>query len=188
MNNKNIVSIRSAVDQIKSNDSIWVSGRSETTEEFLLALAERANELKNVTIIAENIEGTEALMKYRGTFRVIVGISNAIRTTYANGDKVKFIMGTSNTAVSLICKEFGVNTLVAEICPPNGKGECLAGGAGKFIAATVSTLPGTVKQIGIVSGNLVTETTGIAKAIIPVEKLDVLCSRNVFDENVTRSA
>lgn len=178
INNKEVVSIFEAAGQIKSGDSVWVSGNSELTKTFLNALIGRASELKDVIIIIDHpgIEPAINSMKYNGSFKVISGLSQVIRQTYDKGDKLEFIRATGKNIVEIVCRDFAVNTLVAEVLPPDANGMCNPSYFGRFFVSTISGIEGIEKRIAIVNENLVPVSEGAVVRQLPFEGFDTVCA------------
>lgn len=177
INDTEVIGIARAAGQIKSGDSVWVSGKSGLTEEFLSALRERAPELRDVTIIVESAVAGAAInsIKYNGSFRVISGLPQLLTKVYTEGDRPEFFRATAKTIVSIICRDFGVNTLVAEVLPPDADGMCALGRSGRSITASISETAGVDKQIAIINEGLEPAQGGATKWKIALKSFGMVC-------------
>lgn len=152
INNKEIKAMADAAALIKSGDSLWISGGAESTECFAKALAKRAGELKNVTVISVDSKICDSLTDIRctGSFRVISGVGEAIKQTY-DSKRMEVFKGTAPTIQRLMCEEFGVNVLVAEISHPDHQGLCATHPIARSATAAVSSFQGVSTRIALFS-------------------------------------
>lgn len=178
INNKEIQAMAEAAALIKSGDSIWISGGTESAEGFAKALANRAGELNNVTIISVDNKICDSLsdIRFTGAFRVISGVGEALRQTY-DSKKLEVFKGTAPTIQRLMCEEFGVNVLVSEISHPDHKGLCAAYPIARSTTAAVSSFKGIATRIALLSEAL-DENAEQAKNKLPYDGFDMVCESN----------
>lgn len=176
INKKGTVSIAAAAKAIESGDSIWVSGHSESIAQFLEELQKRESELKNVTLVMDHIEMGQEIgsIKNQNSFKVISGLSAAIVQTYMNSNKQDFLNATGKRVVEMLCRNFGINTIVAEMLPPDKAGMCNLGHFGRSQTVAVSNYDGLKKKIAIIDSGVKPAIKGAAKANISVDEFDVL--------------
>ena len=144
-----------AAQQIQRGDSIWVSGKSAYVKEFIGHLMNRAQELKGTTIVADSAEalGSFRSSEHGSYIRVIAGIGSAAEYVINNVDIQDIFYASAARTVEIICEEFGINTLVAELSPPDSLEMCKTSRIGAFITSTISNLPSVTKKIAIVNYN-----------------------------------
>ncbi|MFB0920704.1 MAG: hypothetical protein QMB62_07465 [Oscillospiraceae bacterium] len=178
--NENIayVSAELAAAAIKSGDTIWVGNTTSGYSAFLKALANRRNELHDVTILLnKGIAPCEILdeLSFRNSFRVISFFKEALIKTYEE-DKRAFLKSASNTIIDMICKQYGVNTMVAELCPPDSEGFCNVGAQGVYIMPMINSYSGITRRIAIIDEKLTKAAGKKAETEIPLSAFDYICS------------
>ena len=176
--NNNTVSVKTAAAQIKSGDTIWVGNTTSISKEFLDALTDRQNELKNVTILAN--KGNESCkvldeLKYRSSFKVMSFFKDGLVETYKNGNKVELLRSTADETVDAVCRQFGVNTIAVAVCPPDSNGNCNVGQSGNFLTPAINTFGGVTKRIAIIDGSLPAINDNSSKSTIKLSAFDCIC-------------
>ncbi|MGI5985935.1 MAG: hypothetical protein GXY01_10990 [Clostridiales bacterium] len=175
---KSFVSIKAAAAEIKSGDTVWVGNTSSISEEFLSALAERQNELKNVTILAAKGNRPCKILdeiKYKDSFRVLSFFTEALVQTYEKGDKVEFIMSSAAKSVAAVCKQFSINAIAIAVCPPDQDGYSSVGTSGGFITPSINDFPGITKRIAIIDPNLPDNPENENREMLDLSTFDFIC-------------
>ncbi len=175
---KSLGSMKAAAAEIKSGDTVWVGNTNSISEEFLSALADRQDELENVTILAANGKRPCKILdeiKNSGSFRVLSFFTEALIQTYERGDKVEFLMSPAAKAITAVCKEFSVNTIAVAVCPPNQEGKSGVGTAGAFITPSINNFPGITKRIAIIDPNLPDNTKNESREMLDLSTFDFIC-------------
>lgn len=170
------VSIKAAAAAINSGDRIWVSGNHDNMKAFLAELEKRAGELKDVTLITDDMNvGREiGSIKYHGSFKVIGGIAEAIVKTYKDGDRLEFLTAPAKKVVDILCRDFGVNTLVAEMLPADEEGLCTLGHFGRAQTAAIFANDRITKRIAIIDAGVKETFEGAAKVALPADGFDIV--------------
>ncbi len=180
MKNTNVeyASAELAAAAIKSGDTIWVGNTTGGYSAFLEALANRRNELHDVTILLN--KGTapcEILdeLSFRNSFRVISFFKEALIKTF-EGDKRAFLKSQSNSVIDMICKQYGVNTMVAELCPPDSEGFCNVGTKGVYIIPMINSHSGLTRRVAIIDEQLSPAAGKKSETEVPLSVFDCVCS------------
>ena len=176
--NAEYVSAELAAAAIKSGDTIWVGNTTSGYSAFLEALANRGQELHDVTILLN--KGTapcEILdeLSFRNSFRIISFFKEALIKTFEE-DKRSFLKSQSNTLINMICKQYGVNTMVAELCPPDSEGFCNVGTQGVYIMPMINSYSGITRRIAIIDEQLSPAVGKKNETEIPLSAFDYVCS------------
>lgn len=184
--NENYVSAERAAAAIKSGDTIWVGDTTSNYNTFLEALVKRENELEDVTILLNKSTVPCTILdelRYKNTFHVISFFKEALIQTYKK-DKIAFLQSESKAAVARICRQFGVNTLVSAVCPPDQDGFFNVGKAGVFITAIINKYPGITNRIAIID-ELLPFADGInSETSIPLASFNYVCSDSVQEPEI----
>ena len=148
-----ITEIRDTAAGIGSGDVVWVGGTEGAAAEFLSALTERRNELKDVTLLV--LTGGEPnasleTLRHCGGFRVLSFYRDALTETYKDGDRREFFVSPAVKAIGLICKHYNVNTMVVPVCQPKADGSCAVDAKQVLTALAVSACPSVTKRIALV--------------------------------------
>ena len=128
-----IAEVRDTATRIRSGDVVWIGGTEGAANEFLSALSQRRSELKNVTLLV--VTGNEPnkyleLLRHTGSIRVLSFYKEAIIESYRRSGcfgKYEFVTSPAVKAIGLICRSYGVNTMVVRRLPADG-GRQLCGG------------------------------------------------------------
>lgn len=148
-----IEEIRNTAADIKSGDVVWIGGTEGAANEFLSALSQRRDELKNVTLLV--VTGSEPnkyleLLRHCGNVRVLSFYRDAITETYRDGDRRAFFMSPAAKAIGLICEHYKVNTMVVPVCQPRTDGSCAVDAKQVLSALAVSKCATVTKRIALV--------------------------------------
>lgn len=125
---KNNNTIKDAAAGIKSGDVIWVGYAKEISDEFLEALADRHNELRNVTIVGHNFLKLHDFFgdpAYSEAFHIVNFTDMPARP------QDRFLCNMENryppegSICSEIAGELKINVLAVKTCPVNDQGQVL---------------------------------------------------------------
>ncbi len=172
------VSVKTAAAQIESGDTIWVGNTTSISKEFLDALTERQDELKDVTILAN--KGNEPCkildeLKFRTSFKVMSFFNEGLQETYKNGNRAEFLRSTADETVAAICRQFGVNTIAVAVCPPDINGYCNVGKSGSFVTPTINSFGGVKKRIAIIDEKLPAASEMKSSSVLKLSTFDCIC-------------
>lgn len=154
---KSINSVRNAAAAIKSGDVIWVGSMREISNEFLDALAQRADELRNVTIVGYDFIANHDIFtdsKLGESFKVINYSDMPCKTAdivMANAERRELPEGS---ACREIAKALGVNVIAVKTCPADAKGKMSLSVYGKYATGDMLFYDGIEKTIAIVDDTL----------------------------------
>lgn len=180
--NTSMLSVEAAANEIKSGDTIWVGCESSISKSFLDALAERHNELNDVTILAErgdiSCKFLEEL-KYKKSFRVLSFFTEALIETYKSGNKADFFKFTAPKTIDAICKQFNVNTIAVAVCPPDENGNCNVGKSGNYITPLINNYSGITKRIAIIDQNLPMAIGIESETVLPASAFDLVSESSI---------
>jgi len=190
-NDVSYVSAECAAAAIKSGDTIWVGNTTGISNAFLEALAKRQNELKDVTILAN--KGSVPCnildeLKYRDSFHVLSFFKDALVQAYEGSDKeekTKFLMSGTKTAIEMICKQFGVNTIAIGVCPSDSDGYCSLGKSGAFLTLAFNNYNGITNRIAIIDDDIPSATGNKGENEISLSQFDYICSDACIQANAS---
>ena len=120
-------------------------------------------------------------IKYRSTFHVISFFKEALVQTYKS-DKITFLKSTSGSALEMICKEFGVNTVVAAVCPSDNEGNCNVGKSGAYITPIINKHEGIINRIAIIDSSLPCATGRTDETAIALSAFNSVCTDERAEE------
>lgn len=141
-----------AVSKIKSGDVIWLGSTLSVPGGFLDKLAEKADRLRNVTLIGNMFVRKHEIFtntKYQDSF-MIISINNRPIMPAAMAN-VHFVYPSGGSVEENICIKFGVNVLAVEVCSPDNDGRCGFGAFGTRITPQVNAYEGIKKRIVIIN-------------------------------------
>ena len=152
--NNKIVSLSRAARSVSSGDVIWVGSTLSISYAFLDQLAQRYEELQNVTLIGNMFLKTHEIFtdeKYSKAFRVVfitgkqVGQKPMTNVTYAFSD--------GSASFRAIADKYKINTLAVEVCPPENRDECNLGAFASSLTGIVNGLEDIKNRIVIINNS-----------------------------------
>lgn len=172
--NKDVVSMREAVQSVKSGDTIWFSGSDAAAQSLAQALAERRNWLKNITVIsAVPLAGSAAEELTQAGDIKLMDSGEAIAATYKNCPHE--FLRASSTVVRLICRELKINMVIAEVSYPDAGGSCNLSGAGRALTKGVTGWWAVRKRIAVLNPELEAGAGRPANARLPFNSFNLVC-------------
>ena len=151
-----ISEIRDTAAGIHSGDVVWVGGTEGAASEFLSALSERRDELQHVTLLVVTgntpCAALDTLRRDKN-FRVLSFYSDAIREAYGSAGcfgKYEYVTAPAVKAIGLVCRHYGVSTMVVPVCQPDKNGSCAVDAKQVQTALAVSACPSIKKRIALV--------------------------------------
>lgn len=153
MLNNNNNSVRDAASKIKSGDVIWVGYAKEISDEFLEALADRHDELHNVTIVGYNFLNLHEFFgnpAYSDSFKVVNFTELPRRVQDRALCNVDNRYPPQGSICGEIAKELKVNVLAVKTCPANEKGQMILSGFAKYATCDMLNYSELETTIGIV--------------------------------------
>jgi len=176
---KKIVNVRAAAGEICSGDTLWVGGSDGAAGVFLEALAARAGELENVTVLVvtgrEPCPALETLKRAPG-LRALSFFSEAVASCCTGMGRAELMAAPAEKMLSIVCRSFGVDTVVVPVTLPDGSGRCSVGQGAAFAAPAVCALPGVHKRVCLIDPKLIPASGRLEAATVPFERFELIAS------------
>ena len=185
-----IEELRDTAEHIDSGDVVWIGGTEGPAAEFLAALAQRRDELANVTLLVvtgKEPNATLDTLRHCGSFRVLSFYRDAITETYrdgSNSERYEFVTSPAAKAIGLVCRHYNVNTMVLPVCQPGRENRFAVGEAQALSAEMVNACPSVTKRIALVDYKM-----KASRRSLPIDSFDAiglygdLKTRDIFDNS-----
>lgn len=177
-----LVSLENAAEMIESGDSIWVGSFLSIPNLFLDELADRCEELHNVTVLGCHYTNYSKLFvdpKYKKVFNVISFFESAMfRSTKFAAGNIGYIKKPGRPYQKTLVDKFNINTMVVEVCPPDNNGNCNVSVTGRTITPYLSKCEGITKKIAVIN-SLQRPSLAEGELIsLPLSDFDYICICN----------
>ncbi len=127
---EHLVKTEEAVGKIKSGDSIWVGSTLCIPYDFLDSLADRYEELSNVTILSNMFLSPSKMLldpTYKKAFHVVSFFPNVLERMSAQMSIVDFHSAPYTELIEAVTEVYKANTVAVEVYPPDDDGNCNVG-------------------------------------------------------------
>lgn len=174
-----LTTIEEAVSKIESGDTVWLGSMLSISSPFLDKLADRYEELENVTLIGNTFINPSKLLlepKYKQSFHVVSFCRKALpKGTIKCSENIDFVIKPEGAYIKTICEDFKINTIAIEMCPPDSRGRCNLGSCGTSITPIVLRYPDIKKRIGIINKMQPNAYGSYEETTIPISYFDYVC-------------
>lgn len=150
--NRRIVSLSKAAEAVASGDVIWVGSTLSVPYTFLDKLACRYRGLKDILILGNMFLTDHEIFsdpKYSEAFQVISIIGRQIMPKPMNN--VRYIYSDGSSSFRQICKDYHINAMAVEVCPPEPGDRCDFGAFGSNLTGMVNTCASIEKRIVVIN-------------------------------------
>lgn len=174
-----IITLEDAAGLIESQDSLWVGSALGISCTFLDELANRYEELNNVTILGHNFINYYNVLvdpKFGKAFHAISFYeASPFSSIWYNTNNLEYIKKPCGPYSKTICEKYNINVMVVEVCPPDRNGNCNLGATGSAITPYLSNCEGLTTKIAVIN-ELLRPTYNDGELInIPLSDFDYCC-------------
>ena len=152
---EHLVSMKEAAQSIKSGETIWFGSTLCVPYAFLEELADRYDELTDMTLMANMYLVPTRVMtdaKYKDHFHVISMFGNVMeRTAQAKGGNIDFWPVAYGKMVQAVTEIYKANVVCVEVCPMDENGKFNTGVLGTNFTPNIMRHPGITKRIAVVN-------------------------------------
>ncbi len=127
---EHLVSLEGAAAKINSGDTLWLGSTLCIPYAFMDALADRHQELEDVTLIGNMYLAPNKILMdpmYKKSFHTISMFANVLERMAAQANNIDFHSAPYGFLVDAVTKVYKANVLCVEICPPDEDGLCNVG-------------------------------------------------------------
>lgn len=127
---EHLVSMEAAAAKIKSGDTIWMGSTLCIPYAFMDALADRVDELENVTLLGNLYLAPNNIMmepSYKKAFHTISYFGNILERMASTMGTVDFNSTPYNILIESVTKVYKANVVAIEVYPPDENGNCNVG-------------------------------------------------------------
>lgn len=149
------ITMEEAAKKVNSGDTMWLGNTLTIPYAFMDAIAERHEELKNVTIIGNMFLGMNQIMldtMYKKSFQTISIFPNMLERMAAMECNIDFNSVPYEWAVESVSDVYKTNVVCLEVCPPDEDGTCNAGLLGTCFSPDIFRHDNTKLRIGVING------------------------------------
>lgn len=175
-----IISLEEAAAMIKSGDTLWVGSGLSIPSKFLDTLADRCEELQNVTVIGETFLSHSKILadpKYGNTFH-FVSFYESIAFNFLpfKANKITYIPKPGGPYSETIYNSFNIDVIIVEVCPPDKNKNCNLGITGTATTPYLCKCKGT--KIAVINELLQPAYDDGEPNSIPLGDFDYACISN----------
>ncbi len=127
---EHLISMEEAAAKIQSGDTIWMGSTLCIPYAFMDCLADRVDELENVTLLGNLYLAPNKIMmepSYKKAFHTISYFGNILERMASSMGTVDFNSTPYNALIDSVTKVYKANVVAIEICPPDEDGNCNTG-------------------------------------------------------------
>lgn len=149
-----LTSVQEAAKSIDSGDTIFMGSTLCVPGAFLDALADRWEELNDVTLLANMyLVPAKILMdpKYKKSFHTITMFANAYERMAAKQNNIDFCPVPYGDLIDAVVNTYKANVICVEMCPPDENGQFNTGILGTNFTPDVMRTKGITKRIAVVN-------------------------------------
>lgn len=149
-----LTSMKEAAATIDSGDTLWLGSTLCIPYAFMDTLADRREELENVTLIGNMFLAPNKIMMdpiYKKSFHTISTFANTLERMAAKMNNIDFHSAPYGFLVEAVTEVYKANVVCVEICPPDEDGMCNVGVLGTNFTPNIMRSSGIQKRIGIIN-------------------------------------
>ena len=127
---EHLVTVEQAAAAVKSGDTIWMGSTLCVPDAFMDKLADRADELRKVTLLANMYLNPNRLLmdpEYKKSFHIVSFFANVLERMSAQVGVIDFHSAPYGELETAVTKVYKANIVAIEICPPDEDGNCNVG-------------------------------------------------------------
>ena len=151
-----LMSMQDAAAKIKTGDTIWMGSTLCIPYAFMDALADRTEELSNITLLANMyLAPTKIMMdpEYKKTFHTISFFANVLERMAAQMNNIDFHSAPYGFLTDAVTKVYKANVVAIEVCPPDENGFCNVGLLGTNFTPEIIRNDCVKTRIAVINNN-----------------------------------
>ena len=151
-----LMSMQDAAAKIKAGDTIWMGSTLCIPYAFMDALADRTEELSNITLLANMyLAPTKIMMdpEYKKTFHTISFFANVLERMAAQMNNIDFHSAPYGFLTDAVTKVYKANVVAIEVCPPDENGFCNVGLLGTNFTPEIIRNDCVKTRIAVINNN-----------------------------------
>lgn len=174
-----LITLDEAANLIKPQDSIWVGSALGISYAFLDKLANRYEELRDITILGHNFINYYSILvdpKFGKAFHAISFFeASPFSSLSYKTNNLEYIKKPCGPYSKTICEKFDINILIVEVCPPDKNGNCNLGVVGREITPSLIKCKGITTKIAVINELLIPSYDNGELSSIPLSDFDFCC-------------
>jgi len=187
---EHLISMEDAAGKIKSGDTIYLGSTLCIPYAFMDALADRHEELSNVTLMGNMYLAPNKIMMdpmYKKSFHTITMFANVLERMAAQANNIDFDSVPYGYLVDAVTKAYKANVLCFEVCPPDEDGMCNVGVLGTNFTPNIFRNDSIKLRIGVINKCQPRANGSDSVTKLPVEDFDffVECAHDIPELPVT---
>ncbi len=151
---QNLVTLEQAAKTINSGDTLWMGSTLCIPYAFMDALADRHQELENVTLLGNMYLAPNKILmdpSYKKSFHTISMFANVLERMAAKANNIDFHSAPYGMLVDAVTEVYKANVLCVEVCPPDENGFCNLGVLGTNFTPDIFKKDCIKKRIAVVN-------------------------------------
>jgi len=151
---EHLISMTEAAGKIESGDTIWMGSTLCIPYAFMDELADRCDELSNITLLGNMyLAPTKIMMdpSYKKTFHTISFFANVLERMAASLGTIDFHSAPYGFLMDAVMNVYKADVVVVEVCPPDADGNCNVGVLGTNFTPNIIRLDSIKKRIAVIN-------------------------------------
>ncbi|MFB0921087.1 MAG: acetyl-CoA hydrolase/transferase C-terminal domain-containing protein [Oscillospiraceae bacterium] len=151
---EHLVTMSEAAGKINSGDTIWMGSTLCIPYAFMDALAERVDELSEITLLGNMyLAPTQIMMdpSYKKTFHTISFFANVLERMAASMGTIDLHSAPYADLIEAVTVVYKANVVAVEVCPPDADGNCNVGVLGTNFTPNIIKGDGIKKRIAVMN-------------------------------------
>jgi acyl-CoA hydrolase len=149
-----LVSMEEAAGRVRSGDTVWMGSTLCVPYAFMDALADRHEELSDVTLLANMLLAPNKILMdpmYKKSFHTITFFANVLERMAAMQNNIDFHSAPYGFLVKSVTEVYKANVVAIEVCPPDEDGNFNVGVLGTNFTPTIIRSDCVKKRIAVVN-------------------------------------
>ena len=154
--NEHLITMPEAAGKIKSGDTIWMGSSLCIPYALMDCLAERADELSNVTLLGNMyLAPVQILMEpsLKKSFHTITFFPNVLERMAASFGTIDYHSAPYGSLIKAVTEVYKANVVAVEVCPPDEDGFCNVGLLGTNFTPNIIRNDCIKTKIAVINSN-----------------------------------
>jgi acyl-CoA hydrolase len=175
---ENLLSVQEAVNKIESGDTLWLSSTVCIPYDALEVLAERYEELENVTLLSNMFLKPINIItdpKYKKAFKILSFFPNVLERAAHKANMVEYVPIPYSYVPYSATEVYKANVVLTEVCEPDEDGYCNVCAVGTIFTPQVLEGKHLNKKIAVINKHQVPAKGDDDKVKVHVSEFDYFC-------------
>ncbi len=178
---EHLTSMPEAAGKIMAGDTIWMGSTLCIPYDFMDSLADRSEELSNITLLGNMyLAPTKIMMDptYKKTFHTISFFANVLERMAAQMNNIDFHSAPYGFLTDAVTNVYKANVVAIEVCPPDADGYCNVGVLGTNFTPDIIRNDCVKTRIAVMNSYQPVANGDAALTKLPITMFDYIVENN----------